>query len=190
MLPRSGRATIRMTASAAQASSSPPPTPIAIRGDVPRASCRSVTPDVHRFNGQNEKAIRVMSNIASTSNRIASRRSSSTSSSCPHRRTARHRRGDEHGPDGTDARRAQAADRRRRARRAARLWGHELDARRRARGGAGGNSSRTRRGRHALVRSCDARGGQPVLSDHLAALLLCSSQTAVEEQPRARVGRR
>ena len=48
-----------------------------------------------------------------------------------------------------------------RARRRPRLRRHELDARRRARGGAGAHPGRARRGGHALVRPLDARGAQP-----------------------------
>ena len=59
------------------------------------------------------------------------------------------------------ARRAGAAARRGRARRGARLRRHQLDARRRARGRAGGGARRPRRGGHALVRPRDARGAQP-----------------------------
>ena len=57
--------------------------------------------------------------------------------------------------------RARAAARRAAARRGARLRRHQLDARRRARRGAGGHPGRARRGGHALVRPDDARGAQP-----------------------------
>ena len=46
-------------------------------------------------------------------------------------------------------------------RRGARLRRHQLDARGRARGGAGARARRARRGGHALVRPHDARGAQP-----------------------------
>ena len=67
----------------------------------------------------------------------------------------------------------------RRARRGARLRRHQLDARRRARRGAGAGAGRARRGGHALVRPRDAGGAQPRPDrPRRRDLLLCPSQVA------------
>ena len=70
--------------------------------------------------------------------------------------------GHEHRPDRAHPRGARAGARRSCEPDAgARLRRHQLDARRRARGGAGGHPGRPRRGGHALLRPRDARGAEP-----------------------------
>ena len=74
---------------------------------------------------------------------------------------ARGRLGDACGADGPHAARHRAGDPGGGSRRCPRLRGHQLDARRRSRGGQAGRPGGARRGRASLVRPSDARGAEP-----------------------------
>ena len=138
------------------------------------------------------RAARRSSSTPVSTTTTSCRRSSSTSSSCRRPSTMLGIGG------GTNTAqtarmlaRARAAAGRRRARRGARLRRHELDARGRARGGAGAGS-RSRTSRRACARStarCRRRStaSSPTTS---RALLLCPSQTAVDNLARESVGGR
>ena len=102
-------------------------------------------------------------------------------------RAARDRRRLEHRADGAHARRARAAARRGAPRRGARLRRHELDARRRPRGGAAAIPvAHVEAGMRSFDRAMPEELNR-VLTDHLSDLLLCPTPTAVANLERESV---